>query len=68
MKKLSVVDWTALVLLIIGGLNWGLYGLFNKVDLVDAVFGGYNVISRIVYALVGVSALYMVYFAAAKTS
>mgnify|MGYP006273638631 CR=1 FL=1 len=68
MKKFDAVDWIALVLLIIGGLNWGLFGLFNRTDLVDLIFGGYNIISRVVYTLVGVAALYMLYFAATKTS
>ena len=53
----------AAILTIVGGLNWGLVGLF-KFDLVAAVFGGMqfgetNVASRIVYALVGLSALYL---------
>lgn len=47
---------TALVLLIIGGLNWGLVGLFNF-DLVATLFGPMTVLSRIVYVLVGASAL-----------
>ncbi|MFW6450437.1 MAG: DUF378 domain-containing protein [Nanoarchaeota archaeon] len=66
MKKMDAIDWGALVLLIIGGLNWGVYGLFNRTDLVDLIFGGYNIVSRIIYVLVGVSALYMIYFAATK--
>ncbi|MFW5990964.1 MAG: DUF378 domain-containing protein [Candidatus Nanoarchaeia archaeon] len=67
MRKMDAIDWGALVLLIIGGLNWGVYGLFNRTDLVDLIFGGYNIVSRIIYVLVGISALYMIYFAATKT-
>jgi uncharacterized protein len=53
----------AAILTIVGGLNWGLVGLF-KFDLVAAVFGGMqfgavNLASRIVYALVGLAALYL---------
>jgi uncharacterized membrane protein YuzA (DUF378 family) len=53
----------AAVLTIVGGLNWGLVGLF-EFDLVAAVFGGMsfgevNVASRIVYVLVGLSAAYL---------
>ena len=53
----------AAVLTIVGALNWGLVGLF-EFDLVAAVFGGMsfgevNVASRIVYALVGLSAAYL---------
>lgn len=43
-------------LIIIGGLNWGLVGLFNF-DLVAMIFGSGSVISRIVYSLVGIAAL-----------
>ncbi|MFH1145504.1 MAG: DUF378 domain-containing protein [bacterium] len=60
MNKLSGLDWVAVVLLIIGGLNWGLIGLFNF-DLVAAIFGSLSVISKIIYVLVGLSGLYMVF-------
>ena len=66
MTKVDAIDWVAMVLLIIGGLNWGLYGLFNKVDLIEMAFG-YNIVARVVYTLVGVAALYMIYFAGTKT-
>lgn len=47
-----------LVLVIVGGLNWGLVGLF-QFDLVAAIFGGQNsALARIVYSLVGVSAVW----------
>ena len=46
----------ALTLLIIGGLNWGLIGFFNY-NLVDALFGTATWLTRIVYALVGLSAI-----------
>lgn len=58
MNKLSVFDWVAIVLLIVGGLNWGLVGLFNF-DLVAAIFGVMSILSRIVYVLVGLSAIYI---------
>lgn len=64
MKKMSGVDWIAMILLIIGGLNWGLVGLFNF-DLVAAIFGKMALISRIVYILVGIAAVYSI-FAAGK--
>jgi len=59
MSKLSVLDWIALILVIIGGLNWGLVGLFNF-DLVAAIFGDMAVLSRIIYILVCLSAIYLV--------
>ncbi len=54
---MKVVDKIALVLIIIGALNWGLIALFNF-DLVAAIFGDMTVISRIVYGLVGLSGLW----------
>ena len=58
MGKLSVVDLIALVLVIVGGLNWALVGIF-KFDLVAWIFGDMSVVSRIVYILVGIAAVYM---------
>jgi uncharacterized membrane protein YuzA (DUF378 family) len=46
-----------LVLVIVGGLNWGIVGLFD-LDLVAAIFGVGSVLARLVYVLVGVSALW----------
>ena len=55
---MKTVDVIAGVLLIVGGLNWGLWGLF-QFDLVAALFGGNaSVISRIIYTLVGAAAVY----------
>ena len=51
------LDVIAMVLMIVGGLNWGLVGLFNF-DLVAALFGEGSMLSRIVYTLVGIAALY----------
>ena len=55
------VDLIALILVIIGGLNWGLVGLLDF-NLVDAIFGAGSTLSRIIYILVGLAALYMIYF------
>ncbi len=60
MQKLSGLDKFSLVLLIIGGLNWGLVG-FLRFDLVAAIFGGQAaVISRVIFALVGIAALWSI--------
>jgi uncharacterized membrane protein YuzA (DUF378 family) len=61
----SVIDWIALVLVIIGGLNWGLVGLLN-VDLVELIFGSIPILQRIVYIVVGLAAIYLIYFATKK--
>ena len=57
MRGLNVIT---LVLLIVGGLNWGLVGLFGF-DLVAALFGDMSTLSRIVYILVGLSALWQIF-------
>lgn len=55
--KMKVIDKIALVLIIIGAINWGLIGLF-QFDLVATIFGDMSVISRVIYTLVGVSGLW----------
>ncbi|MDR3240184.1 MAG: DUF378 domain-containing protein [Clostridiales bacterium] len=51
-------DWTALTLVIIGAINWGLVGLF-KFDLIATLFGGMESwLSRIIYVLIGLAGLY----------
>ncbi len=61
----KTIDLVALALVVIGGLNWGLVGAFNF-DLVATIFGEMSIISRIVYIVVGLAAVYMIYFAANK--
>lgn len=58
MSKLNVIEWIVLVLVIIGGLNWGLIGFFGF-DLVATIFGSMSVLSRIIYAVVGLAAIYL---------
>ena len=58
MKNLSVIDLIALVLVLVGALNWGLVGMANF-DLVAMIFGEMSMLSRIVYSLVGISAIYV---------
>jgi len=58
--KLNGFDYATWILLIIGGLNWGLVGIF-KLDLVMTIFGTSSVLVELVYVLVGLSALYWLY-------
>lgn len=58
-RGLNAIDWIALALTIIGGLNWGLVGLFN-IDLVAALLGQLTTPSRAVYVLVGLGALWSI--------
>ncbi|MFA6382916.1 MAG: DUF378 domain-containing protein [Parcubacteria group bacterium] len=60
MQKLNALDWVAVVLVVIGGLNWGLVGLFGF-NLVDTIFGVMGAISRVVYVVVGLASLYLVF-------
>lgn len=54
---MKIIDKIALVLIIIGAINWGLIALF-ELDLVALLFGEMSVLSRIVYGLVGLSGLW----------
>lgn len=54
---MKVIDTIALILIIIGAINWGLIGIFNF-NLVDTIFGTMSVLSRIIYTLVGISGLW----------
>ena len=59
-KRMTAVDWIPMLLLMVGGLNWGLIGLFNF-NLVSFLFGETSTLSRVVYVVVGLSALYSLY-------
>ena len=54
---MKIIDKIALVLIIIGAINWGLIGFF-EFDLVKTLFGDMTVLSRIIYGLVGISGLW----------
>lgn len=60
MHRFTTIDVIFLVLLIVGGLNWGLVGLLQY-DLVANLFGVMSTVSRVIYSLVGLSAVYMIY-------
>lgn len=57
---MNAAEKTAYLLLVVGGLNWGLVGAFNY-NLVDSIFGVESALSRIVYVVVGLAALYGVF-------
>lgn len=61
-SAMNALDWIAMTLLVVGGINWGLVGLF-EFDLVATLFGTMSPISRIVYTLVGLSALWTIFTA-----
>jgi len=59
MAKMNPLTWIAFILVLVGALNWGLVGFF-QFDLVAAIFGKMSTISRIIYGLVGLSAIYLI--------
>ena len=67
MKHLNAFEWTALAVLVIGGVNWRLVGAFN-IDLVSLLFDDMTILSRTVYGLVGLSALYIAFIAIISTN
>lgn len=58
MQKLNLADWLALVLVLVGALNWGLMGLL-EFDLVATLFGEMSLLTKIIYSLIGIAALYI---------
>lgn len=55
-KKMKWYDWVMIILVLVGGINWGLVGLFGF-DLVAKLFGEMSFLARTVYSAVGISAL-----------
>lgn len=55
------LDYTVLTLIIIGAINWGLVGFFG-VDLVAVICGSMSILSRIIYAVIGIYGLYAISF------
>jgi uncharacterized membrane protein YuzA (DUF378 family) len=64
-SNVKAIYTTALVLIVIGGINWGLVGFFDY-NLVDSLFGVGSALARIVYGLVGLAAIYVAAMAAMK--
>lgn len=58
--KINALDYVAGILVVVGGLNWGLVGALNF-SLVAALFGTDSMLTKGVYILVGLAALYMIY-------
>ncbi|MBI2498745.1 DUF378 domain-containing protein [Candidatus Woesearchaeota archaeon] len=64
MSNKSALDWIAIILAIIGSINWGLVGLFD-LNIVESILGT-SIIATIVYVLVGLSGIYLIYYATKK--
>ena len=57
-----ILNIISFILVLVGALNWGLIGIFNW-NMVNAIFGGFNVGSRIVYILVFIASLWLIFYA-----
>jgi uncharacterized membrane protein YuzA (DUF378 family) len=66
-SAMSALDYAAMALLIIGGLNWGMIGIAD-VDVVASAFGTDTPLTRLIYTLVGIAALYSIYLATKMAS
>lgn len=60
MKKMSTLGRIAFILVVVGGLNWGLVGLFDF-DLVATIFGKMSPLSKIIYVLIGLSTINVIF-------
>ncbi|MFH1088652.1 MAG: DUF378 domain-containing protein [Patescibacteria group bacterium] len=58
---MSTIKWIAVILMVIGALNWGFVGFFNF-DLVATLFGSGTILSVIIYDLVGLSGVYALFW------
>ncbi len=56
---MKVLDYTILTFVVVGAINWGLIGFFDF-DLVSTLFGQMSMLTRIIYALVGIGGLYAI--------
>lgn len=56
---MKIIDYIALILVVIGAVNWGLVGFF-EFDLVRVICGDMTLLARIVYAVIGISGLYAI--------
>lgn len=58
---MKFLNYLVLTLVVIGSLNWLLVGLF-EFNLVEAIFGGFSIVSRIIYILVGLAGIWAISF------
>lgn len=70
MADKNALDWIVYILVIVGGLNWGLVAIGNwagtNLNLVNLIFGALPALENIIYLLVGLSALYLIYLMTKK--
>ncbi|MFL6671953.1 MAG: DUF378 domain-containing protein [Massilia sp.] len=66
-SAMNAIDYIAMLLLIVGGLNWAMVGLFN-IDVIASVFGAGSPGTRLIYILAGAAALYSIYLSTKMAS
>ncbi|MCK4609341.1 MAG: DUF378 domain-containing protein [Gammaproteobacteria bacterium] len=59
---MKILHWISILLIIIGGLNWGLVGLLH-LNLITHFFGPMSLLSRLIYILIGLAAVFTIYYA-----
>ena len=59
-KKMNFVDGLAMIIVVLGALNWGFVGLFNY-DVIAAIFGEMNILTRVAYMVVGLAGLWTIF-------
>lgn len=59
MKKFGVIDWVAVILVAVGAINWGLYGLWSM-DLVKMAFGDMTTLAKAAYVVIGLAGVYTI--------
>jgi hypothetical protein len=60
MRALSIIDWIVILLVFLGGINWGLVGVLNF-NLIEFIFSQAPIIARIIYILVALAAIYLLF-------
>lgn len=65
MDIMVVLKWVAVILIIVGALNWGLVGAFH-VNVVAMLFGDVSMITRVIYMLIGLAGLYKIFLIVSK--
>ena len=61
MKNLGAFGWIAVILLLIGGLNWGFMGIFDEFNVLAGIFGKVQPLLRTIYVAIGLSAVWVIY-------
>jgi uncharacterized membrane protein YuzA (DUF378 family) len=62
MKKYGIVGWIAWLLVVVGGINWGLVGIDSNYNVVAMLFGDSTLLTRSIYMAVGLAALVVIYY------